>query len=83
MESAPHNLVIQRARNVLASMLDDPFLTDVSAACSVEEVQSQLALLQGRAVTIHVRRFDGHLICELMALAVCSIETPMTLNVQL
>ncbi len=63
-EATPHNLVMQRARDMLITILDDPFLTGLSDGCDVETVQSQLALMQGKAITIHINKFDGGVICE-------------------
>lgn len=58
-KEVPHNVVIQRANDLIATMLEDPFLTDLSQDCTVESVRAQLALAQGRAITIHIRRFGG------------------------
>lgn len=49
---------------MLAVLLDDPFLRDLPGDCSAEDVQSQVALLQGRAITIHINKLDGQVICE-------------------
>lgn len=59
-----HNLVIQKANGMLTVLLEDPFLTDMREECSVEAVQSQVALLQGRAITVQISKFDGQVIRE-------------------
>lgn len=70
LEATSHNLIIRKANDMLAVILDDPFLTDqrggAAGDCSVEleAVQSQVALLQGKAITIYINKLDGQVICE-------------------
>lgn len=62
-QTTSHNVVIQRAHKLLAQVLDDPFLSDLSEDCgNVEGARSQLALLEGRAITILIKKFDGQLV---------------------
>lgn len=70
--TSSHNLVIQKADSMLAMMLEDPFLSDLCEDCSLENVQSRLALLQGRAISIYVNKFDGQVICEYNSVVMCS-----------
>lgn len=60
----PHNLIVSRAHALLTELYSDPFLQDLPLDRDVDNVQQQLALVQGKAVTVHVEKFDGDLICE-------------------
>lgn len=64
-EESSHKVVVERAKKLLSELLTDPFLSDISSTASHDEVSSQLALEQGRAVTVHVRRFDDQVLCKL------------------
>lgn len=59
-----HNSLVQRAKDMLAVMLNDPFLVDLPPDCNAEEAKSQLALAQGKAITVHIRKYDGQSICK-------------------
>ena len=59
-----HNALLKKCKEMLASLLDDPFLLDVSPDSSVKDVESLLALIQGKAITIHIQKFDGGIVCE-------------------
>lgn len=59
-----HNAVIQKANKMVSLLFDDLFLSDFSEDCTVENVKSRLALLQGRAICVHINKFDGEVICE-------------------
>jgi hypothetical protein len=63
---ASHNLVLRDGHIMLSTLLEDPFLKDIGGDCSVVAVQSEIALLQGKAVTVLVNKFDGEVICECM-----------------
>ena len=67
----PHPELVARAKELVSSLLSDQFLSDLSSDVSAEEVTSLLALEQGRAITVHVKRFDQQLICE------CEIQLPV------
>ena len=58
----PHIDVMARIDKQIQELLKDPFLCDLQSGISLEEVQSQLALEQGRAMTIKIRRFDNEVI---------------------
>lgn len=59
-----HNDIVQQAREITQQMLDDPFLSDLAKDCSVEHAKSKLALHQGKAITIHINRYDGETECN-------------------
>ena len=59
-----HNFVIERANGMVAKLLEDPFLRDVCEDSSVEAVQAQVALLQGKAITVLISKFDGQVVRE-------------------
>ena len=63
-EEIPHNELIQRARNLVTTILDDPFLSNLSKDCTLEGVKSLLALAQGKAITVHIKRFDEQVLCK-------------------
>lgn len=62
-ESA-HNVMLQRAGDLITEMLVDPFLSDLPQDCSFEDARSQLSLLEGKSVTVHVNKLDGRTICK-------------------
>ncbi len=57
-----HLEVMDIIKDRLKELLKDPFLTDISLDVSPEEVKSRLAVEQGRAITVHIRRFDDAII---------------------
>lgn len=59
-----HLLVMVKIKQKVEQLLQDPFLDDLSSDISLEEVKSRLAVEQGRAITIYVRRFDNEIICK-------------------
>ena len=59
-----HNAMMQNANKMVSLMFDDPFLSDFSDDCTVENVKSRLALLQGKAICVYINKFDGGVICE-------------------
>ncbi len=70
VDKSSHKSVVEHAKKLLSEVLTDPFISDISSTATHDEVSSQLALEQGRAVTVHVRRFDDQVHCKL---AVCEI----------
>ena len=60
--SLTHLEVMDKVQNTLKELLKDPFLSDFSHVVSPEEVNSRLAVEQGRAITVHIRRFDDEII---------------------
>ncbi len=63
-EGSSHLAVMKKAEGLLSTLIDDSFLSDLAEDCSLENVTSQLALLQGKAVTLHLNKFDGGVICK-------------------
>ena len=57
-----HPELVSRASQTVASLLADPFLSDLPRDVTPEEVSSLVALEQGRAITVYVKRFDQELI---------------------
>ena len=62
--SAGHPELMSRAKQLLDRLLSDPFLSDLPSDVTAEEVTSIVALEQGRAITVYVRRFDEEIIRE-------------------
>lgn len=58
----PHVEAIQRAKEYLAQMLSDPFLQDLPPDVSLDEVKQRLALEQGRAISLNLRKYDNEII---------------------
>ena len=63
-ESQSHNDVVEHAKDLVQQMLDDPFLLDLTKECDVEHARAKLALHQGKAITIHINRYDGKIECK-------------------
>ena len=61
-ENLTHMEVMKRINQNLKEVLADPFLNDLSADVSHEEVKSRLAVEQGRAITVRIRRFDNEVV---------------------
>ena len=59
-----HPDLMAKAKKLVASLLSDPFLSDLPNDVRAEEVASIVALEQGRAITVNVRRFDQQIIRE-------------------
>ena len=59
-----HPELMAKAKKLVASLLSDPFLSDLPSDVTAEEVTSIVALEQGRAITVYVRRFDQQVIRE-------------------
>ncbi len=63
-----HVQLMDKMRACLGELLEDPLLNDFSSDVTPEEVNSRLAIEQGRAITVHVRRFDDQMICMFIIL---------------
>ena len=63
-EVLSHPELLAKASSMITSLLADPFLSDLPRHVSAEEVTSIVALEQGRAITVFVKRFDEELIRE-------------------
>ena len=61
-EQLSHSELLAKASSMLSTLLADPFLSDLSRDVSAEEVASVLALEEGKAITVFIRRFDQELI---------------------
>ena len=59
-----HPELVDKASKMVDSLLDDQFLSDLPRDVSADEVTSLLALEQGRAITVNVKRFDEELVRE-------------------
>ena len=70
IERSSHKVVVEQAKRLLCDLLADPFLSDISPTATHDEVASQLTLEQGRAITVHVRRFDDQVLCKRMNVCV-------------
>ena len=57
-----HSELLAKTSSMLSTLLADPFLSDLSRDVSAEEVASVLALEEGKAITVFIRRFDQELI---------------------
>lgn len=62
--ASSHLDVMKKAGSLLVTLLDDTFLVDLADDCSLENVKSQLALLQGKAITVYINKTDGGVVCE-------------------
>lgn len=57
-----HVEAMKRVHELELLLLSDPFLQDLPRDVSLDEIQSQLALEQGRAISLQLRRFDNEII---------------------
>lgn len=57
-----HKEVMKKAKELVSRLLSDPALNDLPPDCDADEVSTLLALEQGRAITINLKRFDGEII---------------------
>ena len=60
-----HVEALQKVKELTAELLSDPFLQDLPRDISLDEVKSKLALEQGSAITLYLRRYDDEVIREL------------------
>ena len=63
-EELSHKDLVQKYKEKLAVLTDDSFLSDVSSDDTVKDVQGLLALAEGKAIAVHIKRFDGEVVCE-------------------
>ena len=68
-----HVEAMKRVHELQSFLLSDRFLQDLPEDVSLDEVQSQLALEQGRAISLQLRRFDDEIICEWKSVRVCTL----------
>lgn len=61
-EELSHVDAIHKAKELISQLLSDPFLQDLPPDISLDEVKSKLALEQGRAITLNLRRYDDEVI---------------------
>ena len=66
MEGKPHVEVVSEVGRAIEHLLQDPLVGDLSPNVTPEEVSSQLALLQGRALTLQLRLYNDHTIRKKM-----------------
>ena len=67
-EQLSHVDVVLQAKQLVANLLDDPFLCDLPRDSSADQVSSLLALEQGKAITVNVRKMDEQVLCKLSCL---------------
>ena len=59
-----HVEVIAEVQRAIRALLQDPLLNDLSPTVTPEEINSKLALAQGRALSLWLRVYDDHNIRE-------------------
>ena len=57
-----HVEAVKKARELISELLSDPLLSDMPPEVSLDEVKSTLAMEQCKAITLHLRRFDGEVL---------------------
>lgn len=67
-----HVDVARKAKQLVAELLEDAFLCDLPRDISSDDVTSLLALEQGKAITVNVRKMDDQLFRKL---ACCLLDT--------
>ena len=60
-----HVEALLRVKDLTAQLLSDPFLQDLPPDISLDEVKSKLALEQGSAITLNLRKFNDEMIRKL------------------
>ena len=60
-----HVEALLRVKDLTAQLLSDPFLQDLPPDISLDEVKSKLALEQGSAITLNLRKFSDEVIRKL------------------
>ena len=60
-----HVEAMKKVNELQELILSDPFLQDLPSDVSLDEVQSKLALEQGRGIHLNLRRLDNDVTCEL------------------
>lgn len=64
----PHVEVVADVRKSIERLLQDPLLNDLGRNVTPDEVSSQLALLQGRALTLQLRFYNENTIRKSLTL---------------
>ena len=62
-EELSHVEAMKKVYELQKLMLNDPFLQDLPSDVSLDEVQSKLALEQGRGIHLNLKRFDDDVLC--------------------
>ncbi|KAG9280007.1 U11/U12 small nuclear ribonucleoprotein 25 kDa protein [Astyanax mexicanus] len=75
-EALPHSEVLDIFEEGLAMMVQDPLLCDLPIQVTLEEVNSQVALEYGQAMTVRVCKADG----EIMPIVVVQSATVLDLK---
>lgn len=65
MDLKSHVAVSAEVQGAIGRLLKDPLLTDLRPGVTPGEVNSQLAVLQGRALTLLLRTYQDETIREL------------------
>ena len=68
--------VLERVKEAVGKLLNDPFLLDLPRDVTPDEVTSCLAVAEGRALTVHLRTYDDQIIREFFLPLFSSIITP-------
>ena len=58
VEQFAHSEFMAFALNIVSELVKDPLLCDLHSEPTVEEVNSQIALEYGKAITVNVRQQD-------------------------
>ena len=61
-EELSHVEVMKKVKELIGEILTDPYLSDLPPNITLDEIQSKLALEQGRAMTVNIRRYDNQII---------------------
>ena len=59
LDGLSHVELVGNIKKLIHQLIEDPFLNDLSSEISLDEIQSQLALEQGHAMIVNVRRLDN------------------------
>lgn len=68
MEERSHVAVLAEVQEAIGRLLKDPLLADLRPEVTPGEINSKLAVLQGRALTLLLRSYNGEIIRELYIL---------------
>ena len=74
-----HVEALLRVKGLTAQLLSDPFLQDLPPDISLDEVKSKLALEQGSAITLNLRKFNDEVIRKLQLDVIIDIVVIMVL----
>lgn len=75
-DSLPHSEILDIFEEGLAQLVQDPLLCDLPIQVTLEEVNSQIALEYGQAMTVKVAKADG----EIMPIVVVQNATVLDLK---